>query len=104
MSKLRIKTCDEFEAALRAVPFAKARLTAVDDARMSDSDYNLRPYVLWGALLWCVHEAIGQKDWSSLRSLLNLYDAVERGGRREEMYESSYVAFLEDVVLSVDRS
>jgi hypothetical protein len=99
MAKLRIKSCVEFEIALRAVPFASARLAAFEshlhDTQIEQAD--LLPYALWSALLSFVHDAIAQPDWRAFHELTKLYDAVERVGRRSEMYEASYVAFLEDV-------
>lgn len=59
-------------------------------------------YALWAVLLERVNDAITAADWPRLRTLLGLYDAVERAGRRGEMYEASYVAFLEDVRLPND--
>jgi hypothetical protein len=54
-------------------------------------------YALWTVLLERVNNAIAASDWPRVRSLLELYDAVERAGSRGEMYEASYVAFLEDI-------
>ena len=59
----------------------------------------LRSYGLWAVLLCLVHDAIALHDWSSVGDLLKLYDFVELAGKRGEMWEASYVAFLEDVRL-----
>ncbi len=58
-----------------------------------------RAYDLWSVLLHLVHDAIAQRDWSSVGELLKLYDFVQLAGKRGEMWEGSYVAFLEDVRL-----
>ena len=104
MSKLRIKTCDEFENALRAVPFAKARLAAFEDdlrdRRVNHPD--LLPYALWGALREWVGTAVESQQWTAFHSLLQLYDSVQRVGKRSEMFEACYVAFLEDVYIPND--
>ena len=38
-----------------------------------------------------------------MRRLLSIYDSVILAGERGEMFESSYVAFLEDIRLPTDR-
>ena len=97
----RIRTCDEFEAALRRVPFAQARLPDLDWL-VTTGDMTGRAYGLWHLLLRLVHDAIAQRDWWSVGELLKLYDSVQLAGRRGEMSEASYVAFLEDVRLPDD--
>ena len=100
MSKLRIKTRREFLEALRSVPFAAARLPEQEYRLTHDGD--LSDYGLWHTLTDFVNEAIAGSDWAALPGLLSLYDAVERVGPRSEMYDASYVAFLEDVRLPTE--
>jgi hypothetical protein len=45
---------------------------------------------------------VAQKN-GRLRKLLSIYDAVMLAGKRSEMFESSYVAFLEDIRLPKER-
>ena len=94
MSKRRITTRAAFADAIRAVPFAAARVRR--DARLFEP---LSADSLWHLLIALVNEAIERSDWPALRSLPDLYDAVDRSGTRGEMYEASYVAFLEDLRL-----
>jgi hypothetical protein len=101
VSKLTIQTCDQFEQALRAVPFAKARLASVE-SRFDERDPRFRPSALWGALLDLVHAAISESDWNGLKSLLVLYDVAMKPGERSEMWDASYFAFLEDVRLPTE--
>ena len=61
-----------------------------------------RAYNLWTALLHLVHDAIAQRDWSSVGELLKLYDFVELAGKRSEMREGSYVAFVEELRLPAE--
>jgi hypothetical protein len=88
----RLTTRQEFLQALSSVLQETPTLTTPLDAPGAD-------YALWALLLWRVNDAIAASDWSRLRSMLELYDAVERAGGRGEMHEASYVAFLEDVRL-----
>ena len=97
MSK-RIRTGDEFEAALQRMSFARDRLPALQWL-LVHPEMPLRAYDLWGVLLHLVHAAIARQDWSSVGELLKLYDFVELAGQRGEMWEGSYVAFVEDVRL-----
>lgn len=101
MARRRISTMAEFVKALRAVPFASARLDGTYAYAISafEGGKELADYGLWNALLSLVHRAADAGDWTAVRSLLTLYDDVERAGRRGEMYEAKYVAFLEDVRL-----
>src|SRR5688500_440913 len=92
----RIQTCDEFEAALERVRFARERLPDLQWL-VTTREMPLRSYGLWGVLLHLVHDAIALHDWSSVGELLKLYDCVQSAGKRGEMWEASYVAFLEDV-------
>jgi hypothetical protein len=93
-----IRTKQEFHDALCAAsPRADAELQSLSPIKEPGTEYQL-----WGVLLRLVHAAIDAADWNAVRSLLALYDAVERAGKRGEMYESSYVAFLEDVTLPKD--
>ena len=98
----RIQTCDEFEAALDRVRFARERIP--DLQSMITRESSLLSYGLWSVLLHLVHEAIANKDWSSVGELLKIYDSVDLAGKRGEMWEASYVAFLEDVRLPEDRA
>ena len=100
MSK-RIKTCDEFEAALQRVPFARERLPDLDWIRTTQ-EMPWRPYDLWAILVHLVHDAIRQRNWSSVGELLKLYDSVQASGKRSEMIEGNYVAFLEEIRLPDD--
>lgn len=61
-----------------------------------------RSYDLWKQLLHLVHAAIAQRDWSSVGELLKIYDYAQLAGTRGEMWEASYVAFLEDVGLPLE--
>ena len=99
----RIQTCDEFEAALDRVRFARDRVPDLQWL-ITTREMPLRSYGLWGVLLHLVHDAIAARDWSSVRELLKLYDSVQLAGKRGEMWEASYVAFLEDVRLPGDRA
>ena len=56
-------------------------------------------YGLWHELLAIVNELMLAGRYSQLRPLLAIYDAVERTGVKGEMWETSYVAFLEDLKL-----
>lgn len=97
MSRLRIKTRNDFLDALHAIPFAAGRIR--DHVLL---DEPLSEYSLWQLLKDLVHEALDEADWPALRALLALYDAVKQTGPRSEMYEASYVAFLEDIRLPTD--
>ena len=94
----RIQACDEFEAALERVRFARERLPDLQWL-VTTREMPLRSYGLWGVLLHLVNDAIALHDWSSVGELLKLYDCVQSAGKRGEMWEASYVAFLEDVRL-----
>lgn len=91
-----IKTCDDFQAALQRIPFAKNRIAQLD-SHIDPKELPLLPYGLWHFLLDLVHQAISQQDWPATRALLNLYDQVQKAGKKSQMFEASYVAFLEDV-------
>lgn len=99
----RIQTCDDFEAALDRVRFARDRVADLQWL-ISSREMPLRSYGLWGVFLHLVHDAIAAKDWSSVGELLKLYDSVQLAGKRGEMWEPCYVAFLEDVRLPEDRA
>jgi hypothetical protein len=94
----RIHTCDEFEAALDRVQFARDRVADLQWL-ISTREMPLRTYGVWGVFLHLVHDAIAAKDWSSVGELLKLYDSVQLVGKRGEMWEACYVVFLEDVRL-----
>jgi hypothetical protein len=97
----RIQTCDEFEAALERVRFAKDRITNLQGL-LTSREMPLRAYGLWGVLLHLVHEAIAAEDWPSIGELLKLYDRAQAAGKRGEMWEACYAAFLEDIRLPDD--
>jgi hypothetical protein len=94
----RIKTCDDFEAALDRVRFARDRIPGLQWI-MTARDMPQRSYDLWTLLLHVVHDAIAQRDWYSVGELLKLYDSVHSAGDRGEMWEARIVAFLEDIRL-----
>ena len=93
--RARLSTRQEFLESLRSVLKEDPPLTTPVDRPGAD-------YALWAALLSRVNDSIAAADWGRVRDLLELYDAVERAGQRGEMYEASYVAFLEDVRLPSD--
>lgn len=99
MSK-KIATCDEFAAALLTLPYG--------NALRSESAFNstceLRSYALWRELCDRVNEAIQRRDWMAVRQLTTLYDRAMLAEKKGEMWEASYVTFLEDVRLPEDRS
>lgn len=97
MSRLRIKTREDFVDALHAIPFAAARIRG-----HVLLDEPLSEYSLWHLSKELVHEALDESNWPALRSLLALYDAVKQAGPRSEMYEASYVAFIGDIRIPVD--
>jgi hypothetical protein len=88
----RLATRQSFLESLHAVLNEDPPLTTPLDQPGGD-------YALWAVLLSRVNDAIAATDWPRLRTLLELYDGVERAGERGEMYDASYVAFLEDVRL-----
>ena len=53
----RIQTCDEFEAALDRVRFARDRAADLQ-WQISTREMPLRSYELWGVFLHLVHDAI----------------------------------------------
>jgi hypothetical protein len=103
MAKLTIHSQLEFRDAMSAIPFARKWMEPLQRLNLlQEIGQPTAPYGLWHELLDCVREAMDASDWPALRSLLAIYDAVERAGERSEMYESSYVAFLEDLPLPKD--
>lgn len=94
----RIETCVKFEEMLRKVRFARDRMTDLD-CMVTTREMPGYSYGLWSLFLHLVHEAIAQRDWASLGEMLRLYDHVQSTGKAGEMYEASYVGFLEDVRL-----
>ena len=94
MARLRIRTREEFRAALEAIP-AAAELLGREEPQLNE-------YRLWFVLRDAVNGAVEQRDWETLGRLLELYEGVARVGRKSEMHEASYVAFLEDVRLPKD--
>ncbi len=97
----RINTCDEFLAALQQIPFARDRLPELD-WMITSNVLPGRCYDLWHQVLSLVREAITAQDWASVGQFLKLYDAVQLAGKKGEMWEGSYVAFLEDLRLPTD--
>ena len=97
MARLRIKTRRDFLKALRRTP--AGREANLDSYNLDDPDREGAEYGLWHALLELTHDRIAARDWEGFRSLAEIYDGVERAGKRAEMWETSWVAFIEDLNL-----
>jgi hypothetical protein len=83
------------------IPVLKALLDQMDTEEWLE--VRNEPYRLWFLYRDGVELAIRDESWDELRRLFDLYDAVNREGKKGEMFDSSYVAFVEDVQLPKDR-
>jgi hypothetical protein len=97
MARLRIKTRRDFLEALRRIP--AGREANLDMYDIDDPDREGAEYGLWHALLRLIHERIDARDWEGFRTLAEIFDGVERVGKRSEMWETNWVAFIEDLCL-----
>ena len=97
MARQRIKTRRDFLEALRRTPAgreANLDMYDIDDPNREGAEYGL-----WHALLRLIHGRIDARDWEGFRTLAEIFDGVERVGKRSEMWETNWVAFIEDLCL-----
>jgi hypothetical protein len=101
VARLKIRKTDDFRLEMDRLPVLKALLDQMDTEEWLK--VRNEPYRLWFLYRDGVESAIRDESWDELRRLFDLYDAVEREGKRGEMFDSAYVAFVEDVQLPNDR-